>query len=71
MADSAAATVKIRMVKNCPTNISEAIEFIRNKKEAANNISSIDISIIIRCPLLRMIPISPNNNRNKETKLKL
>lgn len=62
MADSAAATVNINIVNICPIKLSMTTEFIKNKKEIANNINSIDINIIIRLLLFNTIPKTPNIN---------
>ena len=62
MADSAAATVKIKIEKICPNS-----EFNKNEKmsklmETANKIISIDIKTKIRLVLLNIIPSRPNTN---------
>lgn len=59
---SAAATVKIIIVKICPIKLSITTELIKNKKEIANNINSMDINMIIRLLLLSTIPKTPKIN---------
>ncbi len=62
MADSAAATVNIIIVNIWPIKLSITTELIKNKKEIANSINSIDISIIIRLLLFKTIPKTPKIN---------
>ena len=60
--DSAAATVSIKIVKNCPTNRSRATELERNKISDDKRISSIEINNIIRCPRLIITPVTPRTS---------
>ena len=62
IADSAAAIVKPIIVKTCSIKRSISIELIKNKKKAANKINSIEMIIIIKCPLFKTTPQPPNNN---------
>ena len=62
MADSAAATVNIIIVNIWPIKLSITTELIKNKKEMANNINSIDINIIIKLLLFKTIPKTPKIN---------
>lgn len=62
MADSAAATVNIIIVNIWPIKLSITTELIKNKKEIANSINSIDINIIIRLLLFKTIPKTPKIN---------
>ena len=62
MAASAAATVKISMVKICPTISPEKIENDIKFIFTARSISSIDINITITFFRLRKIPMTPKKN---------
>ena len=67
MADSAAATVNNKRSNSCQIRSSKYTENIRKFKFTANNISSMDISIIIMFFLLRNMPQIPNKNKIMET----
>lgn len=67
MADSAAATVMIIMANICPIRSSATTELIKNKKEIANNINSMDINIIIILLLLKTTPKPPITNNTTPT----
>ena len=58
---SAAATVKMILVKICPIKLSITTELIKNKK-IANNINTMNINMIIRLLLLSTIPRTPKIN---------
>ena len=70
MADSAAATVSISIVKAWPTRTLKNEEPTINRREAANSISSIDIMRSMRLVLLRHMPMAPNINITKEVSIK-
>ena len=63
MADSAAATVKMKMENTWPKRSSKYTEKIMKLRLTANNINSIDINIIIMFFLFKKIPQTPITNK--------
>lgn len=59
IADSAAATIKTKIIKICPIISSKYIEKIAKFKFTANNKSSIDIRVIKIFFRFKAIPIKP------------
>ena len=67
MADSAAATVKIKREKSWPIKSSMKTEKYIKFKFIDNNKSSIDIKIIIIFCRFKIIPNKPRQNKKKLT----